>query len=98
MGDLKRKQYEELLEPLQQELAAAARWVAATGQRLVIIFEGRDTAGKGGAIQAISEQLNPRQCRTVRKACGPCYHRRLRRMALLLRHVCGSAILPRPHL
>ena len=65
MGDLKRKAYEELLEPLQQELAAAARWIAATGQRLVIIFEGRDTAGKGGAIQAISEQLNPRQCRTV---------------------------------
>jgi polyphosphate kinase 2 len=65
MDDLKRKDYEDLLEPLQQELAAAARWVAATGQRLVIIFEGRDTAGKGGAIQAISEQLNPRQCRTV---------------------------------
>ena len=65
MGDLKRKDYEDLLEPLQQELAAAARWVAVTGQRLVIIFEGRDTAGKGGAIQAISEQLNPRQCRTV---------------------------------
>ena len=65
MGDLKRKDYEDLLEPLQKELAAAARWVAATGQRLVIIFEGRDTAGKGGAIQAISEQLNPRQCRTV---------------------------------
>ena len=65
MGDLKRKDYEDLLEPLQQELAAAARWVAATGQRLLIIFEGRDTAGKGGAIQAIEERLNPRQCRTV---------------------------------
>ena len=65
MGDLKRKDYEDLLEPLQEELAAAARWVAATGQRLLIIFEGRDTAGKGGAIQAIEERLNPRQCRTV---------------------------------
>ena len=65
MGDLKRKEYEKLLEPLQHELAAAARWVSATGQRLVILFEGRDTAGKGGAIQVISEQLNPRQCYTV---------------------------------
>ena len=65
MGDLKRKEYEKLLEPLQHELAAAARWVSTTGQRLVILFEGRDTAGKGGAIQSISEQLNPRQCYTV---------------------------------
>ena len=62
---LKRKEYESLLEPLQEELVAAARWVAATGQRLVILFEGRDTAGKGGAIQAIAERLNPRQCRTI---------------------------------
>ena len=65
MGKLKRKQYEELLEPLQEELAAMARWVAATGQRLIVLFEGRDTAGKGGAIGAIEERLNPRQCRTV---------------------------------
>ena len=65
MSGLKRKQYEELLEPLQAELIAAARWVAATGQRLVILFEGRDTAGKGGAIGAIADTLNPRQCRIV---------------------------------
>jgi polyphosphate kinase 2 len=60
---LKRKQYEKLLEPLQLELVAMARWVRSTGQRLVILFEGRDTAGKGGAINAIHEHLNPRQCR-----------------------------------
>jgi polyphosphate kinase 2 len=65
MHRLKRKQYEELLEPMQAELVAMARWVAATGQRLLVLFEGRDTAGKGGAIQAIAGKLNPRQCRTV---------------------------------
>lgn len=65
MSDLKRKEYEELLEPLQEELAAAARWIAEKGRRLLVIFEGRDTAGKGGAIGAIADQLNPRQCRTI---------------------------------
>ena len=65
MSKLKRKQYENLLEPMQEELVAMARWVAATGQRVVVLFEGRDTAGKGGAIQAIASRLNPRQCRTV---------------------------------
>ena len=65
MSKLKRKRYEKLLEPMEAELVAMARWVAATGQRLVVLFEGRDTAGKGGAIQAIADRLNPRQCRTV---------------------------------
>jgi len=65
MSGLKRKQYEALMAPMQAELIAAARWVAATGQRLVILFEGRDTAGKGGAIAAIADALNPRQCRIV---------------------------------
>ena len=65
MGSLKRKDYEELLEPLQAELVEMARWVAETGQRLLVLFEGRDTAGKGGAIQAVADRLNPRQCRVV---------------------------------
>ena len=62
---LKRKQYKKLLRPLQLDLVAAARWVQVTGQRLVVLFEGRDTAGKGGTIDAIREHLNPRQCRVV---------------------------------
>jgi polyphosphate kinase 2 len=62
---MKRKHYEELLEPMQAELVAMARWVATSGQRVLVLFEGRDTAGKGGAIQAIASKLNPRQCRTV---------------------------------
>ena len=65
MSDLKRKEYEKLLEPLQEELVAMARWVAAKGKRVLVLFEGRDTAGKGGAIGAVSDQLNPRQCRIV---------------------------------
>jgi len=62
---MKRKEYETALEPMREELVAMARWVRVTGQRIVVLFEGRDTAGKGGAIRAVSEKLNPRQCRTV---------------------------------
>jgi polyphosphate kinase 2 len=62
MKKLKRKQYDRLLKPMQLELVAVARWVQATGQRLVVLFEGRDTAGKGGTIDAIRRHLNPRQC------------------------------------
>src|SRR3569623_1824798 len=65
MEKLKHHKYDKLLEPLQLELARMARWVKASGARIVVLFEGRDTAGKGGAIGAISEVLNPRQCRTV---------------------------------
>lgn len=65
MGKLKRKEYEALLEPMQLELIAMARWAQHTGQRVLVLFEGRDTAGKGGAIQAIAEHLNPRQCKVV---------------------------------
>ena len=59
------KQYAALLEPLQEELSIAARWAAKTGARVLVLFEGRDTAGKTGVIHAISEKLNPRQVRTV---------------------------------
>ncbi|WP_202840679.1 polyphosphate kinase 2 [Luteimonas saliphila] len=65
MTPLKRKEYEAALEPMQVELVALSRWLQHTGHRLLVVFEGRDTAGKGGAIGAISDQLNPRQCHTV---------------------------------
>ncbi|MDE2431613.1 MAG: polyphosphate kinase 2 [Burkholderiales bacterium] len=65
-GDhLSRKDYEELLEPLQLELNQVTRWLQHTGKRLVILLEGRDTAGKTGAINAISQGLNPRQYQVV---------------------------------
>jgi polyphosphate kinase len=65
MGKLKKKEYEELLEPLQIELNTMARWLQHTGKRLVVVFEGRDTAGKGGSITAISDCLNQRQCHVI---------------------------------
>jgi polyphosphate kinase len=65
MSKLKRKEYEELLEPMQGELAQMASWASQSGQRILVIIEGRDTAGKGGVIDAISAHINPRQCRTV---------------------------------
>jgi polyphosphate kinase 2 len=58
-------EYAEHLEPLQLELNDVARWLQHTGQRLMVVFEGRDTAGKGGVISAIADTLNPRQCRVV---------------------------------
>jgi polyphosphate kinase 2 len=62
---LTEKQYEKLLEPHIQELSAMARWVQETSQRVVVVFEGRDTAGKGGSIEMFQRVLNPRQCRVV---------------------------------
>ena len=64
-GRLKRKKYEKRLKPMQGELLQMARWVEQTGQRLLVLFEGRDTSGKGGVIGDIAGTLNPRQCRTV---------------------------------
>ena len=62
---MKCKKYDAAIAPMQADLVAMARWVAVTGQRILVLFEGRDTAGKGGAIDAIRVKLNPRQCRTV---------------------------------
>ncbi|MBS0225533.1 MAG: polyphosphate kinase 2 [Proteobacteria bacterium] len=65
MGKLKRKHYEHALEPMQLELVQMARWLQHTGKRVVVVVEGRDTAGKGGVIEAIMQHLNPRQVRHV---------------------------------
>ena len=65
MRKLTGEEYERNLKPLLQELSDMARWVSETGHRLVVIFEGRDTAGKGGAISAIQRAINPRQCRVA---------------------------------
>jgi polyphosphate kinase len=62
---LTEEEYLALLEPMAQELSAMARWVSETGQRMIVILEGRDTAGKGGSIDMIARLLNPRQCRVV---------------------------------
>lgn len=62
---MKRKKYLELLAPMEEELVGMARWAEATGARIVVLFEGRDTAGKGGAVNAIAGHLNTRQCRVV---------------------------------
>lgn len=62
---LKGKEYRRYLDPMTEELVGVARWARTTGARIVVLFEGRDTAGKGGAIRAVRDKLNPRQCRTV---------------------------------
>jgi polyphosphate kinase 2 len=60
---LDKKVYERELYRLQAELAKVQEWTRATGQRIIIIFEGRDAAGKGGAIKRITQYLNPRVAR-----------------------------------
>ncbi|MDR7103051.1 polyphosphate kinase 2 [Croceicoccus sp. BE223] len=60
---MKGKAYEDALDALTLELSGMARWAQVRGERIAVIFEGRDTAGKGGAIKAIHGRLDPRQCR-----------------------------------
>src|SRR6186997_981805 len=62
---LKRKDYDKLLRKLQAELCAVQDWVKQTGQRIIVVFEGRDAAGKGGTIKAITERVSPRTFRLV---------------------------------
>ncbi|WP_422001631.1 polyphosphate kinase 2 [Reyranella sp.] len=62
---LKRKAYERALDDLQVELCHLQDWVKASGERIVIVLEGRDAAGKGGLIKAITERVSPRVFRVV---------------------------------
>jgi polyphosphate kinase 2 len=62
---LSRKQYEKQLEHLQEELVRLQEWIVHSGLRVAVLFEGRDTAGKGGVIKRITERTNPRVVRTV---------------------------------
>jgi polyphosphate kinase 2 len=62
---LKRKEYEKALRGLQAELCSLQEWVKQTGERIIVVFEGRDAAGKGGTIKAITERVSPRTFRLV---------------------------------
>ena len=62
---IKTKVYEAALAELQVELVKLQEWIKVQGLKVVVIFEGRDAAGKGGAIKRITESLNPRHCRVV---------------------------------
>ena len=64
-GRIPKALYEAELERLQVELVTMQRWVIETGARVVVVFEGRDAAGKGGAIKRIVQYLNPRSTRVV---------------------------------
>ncbi len=62
---IRTKDYEQHMEELQVELLKAQRWIKETGERVVILFEGRDAAGKGGTIKRFMEHLNPRGARVI---------------------------------
>lgn len=65
MSEMTRRDYERHLEPLQQDLNDLMHWLSHSRTRLLVIFEGRDAAGKGGAINALMQRVNPRQARVV---------------------------------
>ena len=65
MSKMKRKVYEKELRKLQAELCHLQAWVKLKGLRVIIIFEGRDAAGKGGTIKAIAERVSPRVFRVI---------------------------------
>ena len=62
---MKRKKYEQELQRLQARLCGLQEWVKAEGRRVIVVFEGRDAAGKGGTIKAITERVSPRVFRVV---------------------------------
>ena len=62
---LNKKLYESELKKLQSDLVRMQYWIKATGFRMIVLFEGRDAAGKGGTIKRLTEPLNPRGCRVV---------------------------------
>ncbi len=62
---MKNKEYLKQLRELQTELCHLQEWVKATGARVILLFEGRDAAGKGGIIKAITERVSPRVFRVV---------------------------------
>ena len=62
---MKRKEYEKALRELQVELCGFQEWVKHKGLRVVVVFEGRDAAGKGGVIKAITGRVSPRVFRVV---------------------------------
>ena len=64
-GRIKRKAYEKELAKLHTELVKLQEWIKLKGLKVVVLFEGRDAAGKGGVIKRITECLNPRVCRVV---------------------------------
>src|SRR5262245_42731855 len=64
-GRMKRKRYEKELGKLQVELCHLQEWVKAKGVKIIIVFEGRDAAGKGGTIKALTERVSPRVFRVV---------------------------------
>ena len=65
VGKLKRKEFEAELAPLQGELVALQEWVVSHGARVCVLFEGRDAAGKGGAIRYLTQRVSPRVFRVV---------------------------------
>jgi hypothetical protein len=77
---MKEEDYLEEIELLQIELVKMQAWVKEVGERIVLIFEGRDAAGKGGTIQRFTENLNPRACQALghgaRPVVFPALHRK----------------------
>ena len=68
VAGLKRKEYEQKLRKLHVELVKLQEWVKREGKKVCVVFEGRDGAGKGGVIKAMTERVSPRVFRVVAMA------------------------------
>ena len=84
---MKRKVYEKELEKLQVQLCHLQAWVKANKLRVIVLFEGRDAAGKGGTIKAITEKVSPRVFRVV---ALPSPSDREKSQLLLIRPACAG--------
>ena len=82
-GKMKRKDFEEELAKLQVELTRLQTWVQATGTRIIVVFEGRDTAGKGGVISRITARTSPRVFHASGSVGASSMHRSRSKMARL---------------
>ena len=96
---MKRKKYEKELRKLQAKLCLLQEWVVHAGLRVIVVFEGRDAAGKGGTIKAIMERVSPRVFRLVALPAPSDHHYDqpgIRRVAQLFRQQAhgGSAAQP----
>jgi len=81
---LKRKEYEKELRKLQTELCSLQDWVKQTGERIIVVFEGRDATGKGGTIRALTERVSPRTFRLVALPASTSLDPRARARLMLL--------------
>src|SRR5208337_1245778 len=91
IAKMKNKEYEAEIFQVQVELVKLQEWVKKTGARIVIVFEGRDAAGKGGTIKRIMERVSPLACFASSRCAPPRIAKKLSSMPCVTWHKCQWA-------